>query len=380
MYKLIKVTQSDSDICRDGSSALSVFLQAIRHNHNPESQIVDGSRLLIKAGGSDLTESDRHITWDGSTTGTFSHGIVHRAILETFQGWMDEESLQACFETLKIILDGGADANERNGWGRTALVTATFQVCLRMLPKVLTLMLNHNADPKVVDGDGEGILTRLFPTLSCCDISGMGSEWANEMIQVIVKFLKAGCDTNLTSDHGWTPSDNCLSPATWVIWCESVSQAGQDMEALLRREDEGDKLCWAEAELKEKYDEALRSKLGPANQWPIDRNQVPQITCHLCGSTQSCQPARRPFDLLGSYFKSGFNYHQSLHNHADSRFCTNYVVPNSCAEEEHDEGYPLWPTTEDFSWRKHVAYRLWKNGILGSSMQEAQHWATESDI
>jgi len=334
--------------------------------------------MLIEACGSDLQESDRHITWDGSTTGTFSHGIVHRAILETFQGWMDDLSLQSCFEGLKILLDKGADPNERNGWGRTPLVTATFQVCLRMLPKVLTLMLKAKADPTVVDGDGEGILTRLFPTLSCCEISSLGSGWADDMIAVVVSFLKAGCDPSLNSDSGWTPSDNCLTPAAWFIWCESVTRAGCDMESILRREDENDGLHWSEKELTKKYEEALGGEIQPVSHWPGDRSQIMQMTCHLCGSSESCQPARKPFDLLGSYFKPGFNYHQSLHNHADGRLCKNYVVPDSCREEGHDEGLPLWPTTEDFSWRKHVAYRLWKNGKLGSSMIEARRWAVET--
>ena len=380
----------------------------MRHNHKPlfsnttTNLVLEGTRAFITScGTSDLSESDRHIAWDGSTTGTFSHGILHRAILEAFPGWMDEKSLQASYEALEILLranhtteellDPYLLANERNGWGRTPLVTATFQVCLPMLPRVLKLLLKYGADPTVIDGDGEGILARLLPTLSCCDIESMGSTWADEMIDVIVDFLKAKCDPTLRgSNSAWTPSDNCLTPAAWHIWCSSLTKAGLDPGDIIVQDDEGDSLDWDEEELDEMYHDALHGVISidpNSSTWPmLDNNRGSQgasraetMTCHLCNSQQSWQPARRPFDLLGSYFKSGFNYHQPLHNHSDGRFCANYVVGGSaCAgpEEEHDEfGYPLWPTTEDFSWRKHVAYRLWRDGVLGGSMSEGMRWA-----
>src|SRR5690348_4999681 len=98
-----------------------------------------------------------------------------------------------------------------------------------MLPRVLKPLLHHRADSTVTDYDGEGILARLFPTLSCCDITSMGTVWMSQMVDVIVLLLKAGCDPNLTRDCGWSPSDNCLTPSAWMIWCESLSRAGYDI-------------------------------------------------------------------------------------------------------------------------------------------------------
>ncbi|OCK81341.1 ankyrin [Lepidopterella palustris CBS 459.81] len=359
----------------DGYSALSVFYRGSAGNSRQGTQLVDGTRTLITVCGADVVESDKHLDWNGRVTGSFSHGIVHRAVLELFPAWMDADSISQSYHSLELLLQHGGDLGERNGWGRTPLLTAAFQVCLSALPRVITLLLKYGADPRVYDGDGEGLLHRLFSTLSGCNTASMGATWREEVVQLVVRLLRAGCDPNFSIKGGWTPSDNSLTPYSWAVWCESLTDAGLDVSKIIREDDDRDGLVWLENEIAEKYNSVVEESqylVESCSRKPaqVDRSQNP---CRICRNL--CLWRRRPvpFDLLGSYLNSDRHYHQQLQNHAGGHLCLNYLSENSCTDLDHEDGYPPWPSAQELSWRKHVAYRLWREDALRHSSRATQH-------
>jgi hypothetical protein len=311
-------------------------------------------------------ESDKHLDWNGRVTGSFSHGIVHRAVLELFPAWMDKDSISHSCDSLELLLQHGADLGERNGWGRTPLHTAAFQVCLNALPQVIALLLKYGADPRIHDGDGEGILHRLFSTLSGCDTASMAASWREEMVQLVIQLLQAGCDPNFSINDGWTPSDNALTPFSWAIWCESLTKSGLDVSKVIQKDDRQDGLVWLDNEITEKYNSVVGENRSSVKDFSkherVDTNQNP---CRICNTRCLWQRRHEPFDLLGSYLSSDRHYHKQLQNHAGGQFCLNYLSETSCTHLDHEDGYPPWPSAQDLSWRKHVAYRLWRDNALG---------------
>jgi hypothetical protein len=330
---------------------------------------VDGTRALIAAGGADIVEHDKHISWNGTVSGIFSHGIVHRAILEMFPAWMSRDRQSHNFESLELLLQSGADPNERNGWGRTPLLTAAFQVRLSALPNIMTLLLRYGADPLVVDGDDEGILHKLLYAFGSCGIKSVSSTWKKEMIGIVVLLLKAGCDPNFKKDIGWTPSDNALSsPISWSIWCESIVKSGHKLGEMIQKDDELEGICWTQEQITKEYHACLRlsSDRSMSQLFTESIRDRIQQSCQICGENISWIEELAPFDFMGTYLNPGLRYHQRLYNHSSGQFCPNYFADYVCSFHQHEEKLPLSPTPKQLSWRKHTALSLWREDLLKS--------------
>lgn len=328
--------------------------------------MIEGTRALIKACGGDIVEHDTHIDWKGAVTGVFSHGIVHRAILEMFRSWMRTDCDQPYFESLELLLQSGGDPNERNGWGRTPLLTAAFQVRLSALPKIMRMLLKYGADALLVDDDGEGILHRVLYAFGSCGIKKMDSTWMNDMIDIIVALLQTGCDSSLKKDIGWTPSDNALSPAAWLIWSEALTKVGLQPEDVVTKDDELDGIFWAYGDIDEEFKRAKqlssdRSKSVLYRSVDLDEAKQP---CCICGQSFWWIEKHAPFDFMGMYLNPGLQCHQQIYNHSGGQFCSNYFSRVDCSSLDHEGRLPVSPTPKQLSWRKHIALRLWRDGFM----------------
>lgn len=354
----------------EGYSALSIFYRSAGQTleHSPE--LVDVTRALISASdGGDIVEHDKHIDWKGTITGVFSHGIVHRAILEMFPSWKAIDCSQGHFESLELLLQSGGDPNERNGWGRTPLLTAAFQVRLSSLPRIMRLLLKYGANPLLFDGDGEGILHRLLYAFGSCGIRTIDETWTNDMVDILASLLQSGCDPNLKKDIGWTPSDNALSPIAWMIWCEALSRAGHVPEEVVMRDDDIEGIIWGPGETILRYENSVQlyrdrrqSRMYDDQAWHDD-----EPCCRICKQNFMWNEKHPPFDFMGTYLNTELNYHQQLYNHSSGRFCPKYFSADNCSFENHDAGLPPSPTLEQLSWRKHVALDIWRESRFGHS-------------
>ncbi|KAF2502865.1 hypothetical protein BU16DRAFT_21372 [Lophium mytilinum] len=343
-------------------------------------RILDTTRSLTAAGGADVVECERHLDWDGTITGTFTQGIIHSAIQWLFRSWSSNDAITESCQSLELLLQRGADTEVRDGWGETPLLSATDYLCFSALPRVMRLLLKYGADTRAIDDDADGILHRISSPLTVCDVHGPGAAWYEEISEIIVSLLQMGCDPNSENAYGFTPSDRFMSPSSWTLWCECLEKAGLEVAQILQKDDKAYGVEWLENEIDEKYHTVVaeHEDVELPESKKLKEFATDGSSCQCCGSQRVWQSWQAPFDLYGSYLVDGSE--GSLHSHIDyhsaGQPCTNWVKKHTCKHSEHnDNGFAPYPSARELSWRKHVAYRLWKNGLLGDAWGASDAWS-----
>lgn len=299
----------------------------------------------------------------------------------------DDEAEFRLLQPLHSILQETYDLEERDGFGRTPLLASLDSIQRNQIPEVVHMLLQAGADPLAVDSGGCGILHFIFRTSSACNNASMPTVTFNSFKDLVVRLLRAGCDPSLQDEEGRTPSDTALSPAAWVLWCESVHAAGLEMSKILLRDDELQGVHHRQSTtrhpgyIEEKYQRIL---LTFPPMWHLDTDFVVRDAneeldvCERCNLPDHWMSSRPPFDTASSYSvkNGGTMYHAFFSNHRDGSFCENVIQWGSCKNPGHiRHGEVTNWSWKELSWRKHVAYKLWSNGIWRNP-REAYTWAS----
>ena len=268
------------------------------------------------------------------------------------------------FEKFQMLLQHGCDLEEQNVHGSTPFLHGLAVVPDPELVSVTSLLLKAAANPFAVTARGEGCLHILLVRLSACNKYDMRVTEAKAITDLLVTLLRKGCSPHLQSRGGYTPSDIALSPTAWVLWCNALRKSGIDLARVLKQDDIDARVSYSDYdEINRIYKAALASKVQRAAEEP--ESITPLIQCLECKRGSNSWHLRPPFDYFERcvFARDG----EALRLHV-SREKTNGTAndPPDCI--------PPSKGTE-YSWRKHIASRLWRDGIL-SSPYEAQMWAT----
>ncbi|KAH0542950.1 hypothetical protein FGG08_002719 [Glutinoglossum americanum] len=365
------------DCNSNGDTALACFIYAFQgQSEQPcpnEIDIMTGTRLFIGYTGADSVSMAHHFNSMGQDNGEHPLGILH-TILSTLPESLSDTHI---YQPLKLLLLDGCDPEQKDGFGRTPLLSCIENVCRGALPAVVDMLLKAGADPLTTGNGDEGMLHSLLRSLSACNDESMEPAEVKSITNVIVTLLRAGCDPNLLDEFSDTPSDKALSPVAWVLWCDALRLAGMDIESVLLEDDSYHSTPQSQASLKRKFGKAVASTFT-FDSW-IDEPSSDYFgsnpgACGLCGRHTKWQRRRQPFDCFGSYLiQIGDGPgHAVFANHRDGGPCGSPFVWDSCDHRDH-RGRD-W-SRHEISWRKHVAHWLWRDGTLNSPLA-AYRWAT----
>ena len=330
-----------------------------------EEQIIDATRLLIRYCGLDVTAAV-----EAREIGSLKHikdteSLVFSA-LNRYTG--------VYRNPLLLMLQSGYDIEEQDHYGNTPLLIALSDVPQRDVISVAQFFLNAGADPLAANSIGVGSLLSLLRRLSSCNDYTMDSIQVKAFVDLLIRFLGAGCDP---SDNS---SDAALSPTCWVIWCNALEGAGYSIESVLREDDIRDGVAQSDHDIDEKFLKASECIAGSLSQPSINCN--PDLSCPVCYRNTHWKPRKAPFDVLGSYLMNLGNEFPATHwsraNHHGGSWCEDAQVGDKCSHQQHKESEgaaDIW-SAEELSWRKHFACRLWREGKLSTPL-EAEIWATD---
>jgi hypothetical protein len=239
----------------------------------------------------------------------------------------------------------------------------------------------EGADFKAHNRFGEGCLHLFLRRLSACNNYRMSKKTADRAVSILVKLIKKGCDPAEKNIIGYTPVDAALSPTAWPLFCKALDskKSGLNARHVITR------ACCAvpcaeTMHVEEEYERVLanRTSLSPsefttklrvADQFPTEQ------PCSLCGAKAESTNRAVPFDEFYSDVVDDFGQgiHMTFHLHEPGDKCMKV-----CKEDpSHFLDYPS-PSMRDRSWKRHVAYLLWKRGKFRNPA-EAQRWAVGLD-
>jgi hypothetical protein len=361
----------------EGDTALACFVCAFQDQSEQfcpnEIDIMTGTRLFIGHTGADSVSMARHFNDMGQDSGEHPMGILH-TILSTLPKSQSDTHI---YQPLRLLLLDGCDLEQKDGFGRTPLLSCIENVCRSALPAVVDMLLKAGADPLTTGNGDEGMLHSLLRSLSACNDESMEPAEVGSITSVLVALLRAGCNPNLLDEFSDTPSDKALSPVAWVLWCDALRLAGMDIKDVLLGDDGCQSTPQSQASLKRKFRKAVASTFT-FDSW-IDEPSADYFSsnpgaCGLCERHTKWQRRRQPFDYFGSYLiQIGDGPgHAVFVNHRDGSPCNCPFVWDSCDHRDHWGGD--W-SRHEISWRKHVAHWLWRDGILNSPLA-ANRWAT----
>lgn len=215
----------------------------------------------------------------------------------------------------------------------------------------------------------------------------MSKKEAEELTKLIMALLggfhKQISYPTLGNKEGFTLFDAALSPTAWALWCNALKKAGFDMGKELLDLDVRHGVVHSDEYLEETYQHvksrppleiSSRSDSEASKGYRSDRKP-----CYLCGQ-RTVQRARQvPFDEFHSNIvdEVGFETHMMLFHHLDNSPCLNASMEDSCRNLDYSPNNMQERSLEyvkERSWRRHVAYRMWREGILRSPYK-SQQWA-----
>jgi hypothetical protein len=281
-------------------------------------------------------------------------------------------------ELLKLILEEEFDLEARDVNGNTPLLYALYYTPHFELVEVVTTLIKAGAKVSAVNKYDEGSLHLLLRRLSACNTYNMSSEVESSLIKILVMLL-GYCDPTLSNVVGYTPLDAAFSPTAWPLLCSALERAGENIRNVILALDRRSNIEQSDAEIEERF-----AHVVACSTWTTSRPSESKFTrtrytkepCYLCGRRTEWRERKMPFDEFKSRVvdEIGFGIHMMLANHNHVGECLKVQETDSCHCLDY---HPAEMSPEDAmerSWRRHVAYMLWREGKL-SSPSESQRWA-----
>jgi len=294
------------------------------------------------------------------------HLALHRARDDSW------DILGAVDLVFNAALQEGVDIDQVNRFGLSPILSITRNSTPHFYVPLVKKLLEIGANPLKVDNNQRGILHHIMYEVSACNNNRMEKATRRDLSSLIAQLITShGCDPLLADDGGMTPFDLALSPVAWGIWCDGLLSAGVDIEGELRNEYAKHSTGEPEECTQFAYIQAvthLSQGLSSEN-FRAHGDQRRNKICARCQSGMDWKYRYQPFDILGSYLTGqGRKSHNFLTNHSDGSWCSDNVQPFSCLSCRFSAGGPHQflnvLDAKELSWRKYVAFMLWRSGWL----------------
>jgi hypothetical protein len=369
---------------RLGDNALACFIRSSgpcnEEDHNTDDEVsLEAMRRLV-----DICGVGSQVV---ATTYSYTH---HHGSYEVMQHADDMLTLAAAntdnvfwysLTAQKLLVNAAVQEylslDEPDGAGITKLHSVIRYMHFSQWSTTLRIFLAAGASPDIVRKSGRGLLHLILSPMGACNDYEMPNGLFQELVDLLVMLVAVyGCDPLLADDGGMTPFDGSLAPVAWSVWCRALNQAGRNIEEDLNTLDVRMGVVHNEVFLAKKYQAALDMINKDTGDWfyEDDLQEQSDTPCRHCGKTRQWQLRRAPFDHYGTYrpvWGDGSRYHYWSTNHLDSSYCSNVVTPGTCCAKEHkgSQGPPALRSSAELSWRRHVAYMLWRDGYLNTPLQ-----------
>lgn len=292
---------------------------------------------------------------------------------------------------LKLLMSLHHDPNEKNAIGDPLLDTA-INVTIKDTYKMQKTLLQHGATLQPLFDGQETPLSLCLYRLSACGLGVIETGQISDVMEIVVTYINMRDELCSNMKYRRSPSANALSPVAWTVWCTALDQTGINLEEILRKEDRLNDLKFSRKFLQRKYEKIINFA---APKWIVEDPQAYNeeelssytmpAACERCGRHELKTVLRPPFDLFVQQLNSLRHRssgetrpaHIFRQTHQDGSLCDNYMIGGMCHHPWHD-GHNLRHPQQDIrgcGWRKHVAHRLWREGVL-TTPQQAYTWAS----
>jgi hypothetical protein len=338
--------------------------------------VLSMTRRLLDLCGMDSVRMNQFLTDDGFEAGEEPISILRLALHNfgiLWDPWWDP--LAATKLLINTAIQEGTDFEQRDLFGLTPVVSVTRNTEPRFWVSIVEKLLEAGASPLQVDNDGCGILHHIIRQLSACNDHEMSEDIAEGLVNLITNLItRYSCDPLLSDLAGETPFDEALAPVAWGLWCRALVLANRNIEEDLIAQDARSRAWHSESYLQSKYHRALKLIHRDAGSFFYEQeDSETSLRCPNCGKSNVWQLRREPFNCFGSYLtkiNAEFVQHTYAYNHRDGSYCNNIRNPNTCKVKQHGGNKTYCKRSlSELSWRKHVAYRLWRDGLLPNPSQ-----------
>jgi hypothetical protein len=280
-----------------------------------------------------------------------------------------------------LILENGFDLEAPDVNDNTPLLNALYYMPEFQLVEVARTLIAAGADVAAVNKHGEGCLHMLLRRLSACNHYLMASETADSLVDILAVLLERGCSPILANTEGYTPLDAAMSPTAWTLLCRALEKVGGSMKKEILDLDDREGIVQTEAELEERFAEVTTHKTRtPPRPTEYSRLYTDQ-PCYLCGGHSYMELRQPPFNEFISRVVEElcFGIHMVLCWHEHGEECLLIQEEDSCHFVDYCPNKMSRDVKRKRSWRRHVAYRMWHEGILRTP-SDCQRWAADEEI
>jgi len=337
--------------------------------------ILEGIRLFIEYCGVDVSKLLPYTGWAGGESVAVA-SLAHTALEEYLMNGIP------VFEPMQLLLNHNCDLEARNFHGNTVLLAAVSLVSSDELVPVATALVNAGANPLAISPRGWSVLHGLLWRLSACNQYDMTGDEAEGVSKLLELLLQRGCNPIQPDADGCSPSDLALSPVCWSLWCGALERAGFSVASIVREDSILKCGTHLEIDIQSRFlqikDVAPQPTPLPRDNDQSGNNDENDVTqkCYRCHRTTDWEPRCPPFDVFGSYLMrlpGRPSIHRFSPDHNDGQPCLDALGTGPCEHVNHQDG-PVREHSLGLSWRKQLAYELWRDGMLASPLQ-AYQWA-----
>ncbi|ORX94927.1 hypothetical protein BCR34DRAFT_620029 [Clohesyomyces aquaticus] len=223
------------DCNQNGDAALIQFVSKVPKTAHgcplSTEDIMEAIRLFIGYCGVDVSKMLPYTRWsEGEEVAVAS--LAHTTLEEYLMNGV------SVLEPIQLLLHHDCGLEERNFHSNTVLLAAISLVSSKELVPVTKALLRAGANPLTISARGWGALHGLLWRLSACGHYEMGNSEFIAITELVVQFLRSGCNPLLLDVDGCSPFDMALSSTTWPIWCEALERAGFNVASTIREDTE----------------------------------------------------------------------------------------------------------------------------------------------
>jgi len=295
-------------------------------------------------------------------------GLLHCALFRN-------NSKISILKLLDFILKKKFDLEARDTNGNTPLMYALFYTPQSARFEVVSALLEAGAMTDAFNKYGEGCLHLLLRRLSACDNNEMDPASKKATINILVMLLDRGCDPTSPNVVGYTPLDAALSPIAWPLFCSALEKVGKDVEKVIQEIDMMSDIMSTDAEVEERLEyvvERHNSVMPRLSHWTMPEvasgQPFAEQLCYLCGRGTNLVKRVIPFDEFRSVVvdELEFGIHMIWYNHHNGGDgeCLGVWKEDSSHFLDYCPSKMNYENRKNRSWRRHVAYLLWRKGVL----------------